>query len=107
MVTQSVHPDILELPLIGGPTAPNTSPDAGMAESAAGAAQSDLPLNVQQLPPIDGGRQAWLFCLSSFVLETLVWGFGFRQDISLIIQLLTHHALCDSYGIFQGKIVCC
>ncbi|TCD70060.1 hypothetical protein EIP91_005041 [Steccherinum ochraceum] len=39
--------------------------------------------NVQSLAPIDGGRQAWTFCFCAFLLETIVWGFGF------------------SYGIFQ------
>ncbi|KAI0788897.1 MFS general substrate transporter [Abortiporus biennis] len=39
--------------------------------------------NVQSLPAVDGGRQAWTFCLCAFILETIVWGFGF------------------SYGIFQ------
>lgn len=45
----------------------NTSPRVG----------EDGP-NVQELAPIDGGRQAWTFCASAFALETLVWGFGFR-----------------------------
>ncbi|KAI0079375.1 MFS general substrate transporter [Panus rudis PR-1116 ss-1] len=39
--------------------------------------------NVQELPPMDTGRKAWGFCISAFILESLVWGFGF------------------SYGIFQ------
>ena len=33
--------------------------------------------NIQELAPVDSGRQAWTFCASAFVLETLVWGFGF------------------------------
>ncbi|KAH9951079.1 MFS general substrate transporter [Amylocystis lapponica] len=39
---------------------------------------------VQELPPVDGGKKAWIFCASSFVLELMVWGFSF------------------SYGIFQN-----
>ncbi|KAH8100533.1 MFS general substrate transporter [Cristinia sonorae] len=39
--------------------------------------------NVQVLEPVDRGRKAWTFCFCAFVLETIVWGFGF------------------SYGIFQ------
>lgn len=35
-------------------------------------------VNVQSLPPVDQGRQAWTFCACAFLLETLVWGFGFR-----------------------------
>lgn len=35
-------------------------------------------VNVQQvLPPVDGGYKAWSFCAAAFVLEALVWGFGF------------------------------
>ncbi|KAL6300857.1 MFS general substrate transporter [Sparassis latifolia] len=41
-------------------------------------------VNVQELPPVDGGIKAWRFCLSAFVMELMVWGFGF------------------SYGIFQN-----
>lgn len=40
-------------------------------------------VHVQSLPPMDRGRKAWTFCLSAFILEVIVWGFGF------------------SYGIFQ------
>ncbi|KAI0770597.1 MFS general substrate transporter [Fomes fomentarius] len=39
--------------------------------------------NVQELPPVDRGVRAWMFCASGFVLEMMVWGFSF------------------SYGIFQ------
>jgi hypothetical protein len=28
----------------------------------------------QQLPPVDGGKDAWLFLAASFVIEALVWG---------------------------------
>jgi hypothetical protein len=26
------------------------------------------------LPPVDGGKAAWLFLFSAFILEILVWG---------------------------------
>lgn len=35
------------------------------------------------LPPVDTGKDAWLFLFSAFVLEVLVWGTG---------VLLPHHA---------------
>ncbi|KAF9554883.1 MFS general substrate transporter [Agrocybe pediades] len=35
------------------------------------------------LPPVDEGRQAWIFCLASCTLETFVWGWN------------------NTYGIFQ------
>lgn len=34
--------------------------------------------NVQELPPVDVGWGAWIFCFCALILETLVWGFGFR-----------------------------
>lgn len=34
--------------------------------------------NVQELPPVDRGFSAWAFCASAFLLETIIWGFGFR-----------------------------
>ncbi|TFK93289.1 MFS general substrate transporter [Polyporus arcularius HHB13444] len=40
-------------------------------------------VTVQELPPVDKGIGAWTFCAAGFVLEMMVWGFGF------------------SYGIFQ------
>lgn len=39
--------------------------------------------NVQELPAIDGGWQAWRFCAAGFLIEVMVWGLEF------------------SYGIFQ------
>ena len=39
--------------------------------------ETDGPI-VQELPPVDGGRKAWMFAASAFILELMVWGFGFR-----------------------------
>jgi hypothetical protein len=33
------------------------------------------------LPPVDGGKDAWLFLLSAFVLEVLVWGTASSPDL--------------------------
>lgn len=33
----------------------------------------------QELPPADRGIRAWTFCLCGFILEMMVWGFGFRS----------------------------
>ncbi|KAI0072284.1 MFS general substrate transporter [Panus rudis PR-1116 ss-1] len=38
-------------------------------------------VNGQELPPVDRGTKAWMFCLSAFVLEAIVWGFGFSYGI--------------------------
>ncbi|KAK5118294.1 hypothetical protein LTR62_002807 [Meristemomyces frigidus] len=37
--------------------------------------------HVTTLPPIDGGKDAWLALASAFVLEALVWGFPFSFGI--------------------------
>ncbi|KAJ5151330.1 uncharacterized protein N7482_010582 [Penicillium canariense] len=34
-----------------------------------------------ELPPIDGGIQAWLFLLAAAILEALVWGYAFSFGI--------------------------
>ena len=49
---------------------------ATMAQATDG--DGELIHNVQTLAPVDGGRQAWTFCFCAFLLETIVWGFGFR-----------------------------
>ncbi|KAH7335031.1 major facilitator superfamily domain-containing protein [Rhizoctonia solani] len=33
------------------------------------------------LPPMDSGIRAWTFVASSFILETLIWGFGFTYGV--------------------------
>lgn len=35
-------------------------------------------INMQELPPVDGGVKAWSFCASAFFVETMVWGYSFR-----------------------------
>lgn len=49
---------------------------ASMEQTTSG--DDELIPNVQTLAPIDGGKQAWTFCFCAFILETIVWGFGFR-----------------------------
>ncbi|KAJ5822989.1 hypothetical protein N7447_005329 [Penicillium robsamsonii] len=34
-----------------------------------------------QLPPMDGGMNAWLFLAACFVMEALVWGFAFTYGV--------------------------
>lgn len=34
------------------------------------------------LHPVDRGFHAWLFVFCAFVLESIVWGFPFRYDVS-------------------------
>lgn len=36
---------------------------------------------VSSLPPVDGGRQAWLFLTGATVIEVLVWGLPFSVGV--------------------------
>jgi hypothetical protein len=42
---------------------------------------TDAALVPDNLPPMDRGRQAWLFCLSASVLEMIIWGYGFSFGV--------------------------
>ena len=42
-------------------------------------------VTTQQLHPIDTGFHAWMFCICGFVLEMMVWGFGFRSVLLVIL----------------------
>ena len=76
--TLSVYSNTLELSTVPAtPTTPTAGSEAGILDSVAGTSEPDDSVHVQQLPPVDGGKQAWLFCFASFVVEALVWGFGF------------------------------
>ncbi|GAA5886990.1 hypothetical protein JCM6882_009408 [Rhodosporidiobolus microsporus] len=41
------------------------------------------------LPPVDRGKDAWLFVAAGFILETFIWGFGFAFP-SVLVYLQTH-----------------
>src|SRR5277367_217366 len=42
---------------------------------------ADVSLIPDNLPPIDRGYQAWMFCLCACVLEILIWGYGFSFGV--------------------------
>jgi hypothetical protein len=42
---------------------------------------TDTSLIPDNLPPMDRGRQAWMFCLCACVLEMLIWGYGFSFGV--------------------------
>ncbi|KAJ1302909.1 hypothetical protein OPQ81_003208 [Rhizoctonia solani] len=48
--------------------------DASQAEISLGAAASELP-------PVDVGFGAWSFVASAFLLDTIIWGFGFTYGV--------------------------
>lgn len=51
--------------------------EEGPQEDSGGPSTSPEELPLPTLPPVDGGIKAWSFVAAAFVLETLVWGFGF------------------------------
>ncbi|TBU45568.1 MFS general substrate transporter [Dichomitus squalens] len=65
------------------PGTPATSLSAQSSIAALRAADPQEGANVQELPPVDRGFGAWMFCASAFITEMMIWGFSF------------------SYGIFQ------
>ncbi|KAI1788981.1 MFS general substrate transporter [Ganoderma leucocontextum] len=82
--TSIQHPESgLQTPESGQLT-PISTPFSAASSQAALRAALDDGLNVQELAPVDRGVRAWLFCMSSFTLEMMIWG------------------LCFSYGIFQN-----
>ena len=53
------------------------------------AVQPQEGVNIQELPPVDRGMRAWMFCFSAFILEMMVWGFSFRLELAATL----HHVL--------------
>lgn len=63
----------------------------------------------QALPPVDRGRDAWLFLAAAFTIETLVWGLPFSvvrspQSWPRGIHLNTAHLGCVASVLVNGLI---
>ena len=59
-------------------------PEKGLRTLAEGTSGGTDMSNVHcgtQLPPMDGGMNAWLFLAACFVMEALVWGFAFTFGV--------------------------
>lgn len=59
-------------------------PEKGLGTPAEGMRGGTDMSNVRygtQLPPMDGGMNAWLFLAACFVMEALVWGFAFTFGV--------------------------
>lgn len=61
-------------------------PPAGTEPRPANSDNSELAAN--ELAPVDGGRQAWLFLLSAFVMECTTWGYS------------------STYGVIEVRVIC-
>ncbi|WVQ65916.1 uncharacterized protein L199_004094 [Kwoniella botswanensis] len=61
-----------------------TSQDPPRVETGNAALRSQEQLNdhqIEALPPVDGGKQAWLFLIGATYMETLIWGLPFSIGI--------------------------
>ena len=57
----------------------------------------------QQLPPVDGGKDAWLFLAASFVIEALVWG---KFPVALCLSILINCVQAFlSHSVFSKTII--
>lgn len=66
-------------------------------DNEAGAAETEF-----SLPPVDTGKDAWLFLFSAFVLEVLVWGiFSLMPNSPIYHSTDTPLGFPFAYGIFQ------
>ena len=72
----------VELQTFPAQTATAPSTEANTAGSAEDGLHENEHANPEfSLPPVDGGRDAWLFLAASFMIEALVWGFSFSFGI--------------------------
>ena len=62
---------------------------------------TDEPHNEVQLPPVDGGKDAWLFLAAGFMMEALVWGMSFNHIHLYDHYLTARPGFSFAYGIFQ------
>jgi hypothetical protein len=78
MSTTTVCPPI-ELSTLATPSAASSTFPAFGSESRLERAEDDDAHRggFAALPPVDGGRAAWLFLGAAFMVETLVWGLPF------------------------------
>ncbi|KAK3990546.1 monocarboxylate transporter 10 [Cladorrhinum sp. PSN332] len=72
-MASSPHPSLSPIPielesLESLPPSPSPSPEDGIINTG-----HELP----SLPPVDGGKEAWLFLAACFMIEALVWGFPY------------------------------
>jgi hypothetical protein len=100
-------PEVLELTVIRG-LEPSRLADHHAPLQTAGAviADTEAPADraIDALPPVDTGRDAWLFLVAAFVIETTVWGLPFSVVRSLIEPLVTllskwRRVSCISIGL--------
>ena len=61
---------------------------------------TEVGQDVQSLPRVDGGKQAWLFLGSCFMLEALIWG-THSLRIATISNAYIFAGFPFSYGVFQ------
>ena len=68
------------------PGSPTKALSAQSSIVALGAADPQEGTTVQELPPVDGGSGAWIFCASAFTVEMMIWGFSFRYGLLSLLH---------------------
>ncbi|KAG8731962.1 hypothetical protein FRC11_001323 [Ceratobasidium sp. 423] len=63
--------------------APSNGAENVSSSSFRDASQAEISLGVtaSELPPVDVGFGAWSFVASAFLLDTIIWGFGFTYGV--------------------------
>ena len=63
--------------------------------------ENDRPTQEFSLPPVDGGKYAWLFLAGCFTIEALVWGKPFVLSCLVKKARIIHHIV--SGGVILEK----
>ncbi|WYZ40207.1 hypothetical protein EsH8_IV_000548 [Colletotrichum jinshuiense] len=76
------HADQVPVPAPAKAAAPHSRDPYSVTEPGDGVNDShSQSQEFSSLPPVDGGKQAWLFLAACFAIEMLVWGFPFSFGV--------------------------
>lgn len=81
MARQSTELERIELPSRARTDLSIASGNASPTDDAGELALNPSRHEFGSLPPVDGGKDAWLFLAAGFVFEALVWGFPFAFGV--------------------------
>ncbi|WDK15584.1 major facilitator superfamily transporter [Colletotrichum graminicola] len=79
---QYLTPRTAQVPISAPPLrGPHSAAESGTGTISGVRDSHDEGQEFPSLPPVDGGRQAWLFLAACFAIEMLVWGFPFAFGV--------------------------
>ncbi|ORY55170.1 major facilitator superfamily domain-containing protein [Leucosporidium creatinivorum] len=87
----------IELSVLPGSSTTTQPPSRDVSPSSSTRRLKDLEAEQQagSLPPIDGGKHAWVFLASAFMVEMFVWAYGFSFG-TVSLHLSTHAPFDES-----------